>query len=199
MATDDTPHDEPHANQYDILQAAIQAAQDQAESVVEDLYEADHIADAEDLSDTLEAIEDSSERAEDTDNPDELSNAPAHIEYLQAFVPIIAAEVDANTEPLMRALEDVEDHLDRFDIELSKWFARVNEIPLRYDKPDVDARILIEDARNPEEPTNYLLKGWADTDHTQQVGEFDPADGDKVPIDEIDEFTTERNRGGGQV
>lgn len=210
---DNTPSDEQADEQpYDALQGALETVEeryDPVEEAVEELQldgsdEATAEQHLENFREHREEIDDAAERAEEQGEPTELSAAPARVDYLQGTLTALQSVVnigDDLVDDLEDATEGVEDILE--DIETgpdSLWYVRVSGVPLLYPDPEVPAERLVVDARDPDNPTNYVVKAWATEERSSLQGEFDPDEGDQVPLDEgITELTLERNAGGGQV
>lgn len=186
---------------YNVLEGAIETTQEAFEPVEDALNDTAFEADAEDFEEKLESIEDTADDAQDEADVDELAAAPAKVDYLQALVENLGAQSDAITDDhvdvVKDALEGVEEALDEVPVMRSVYFARVGGVPLLYNEATVKAERLIADGRNPDDPSNYVLKGWATSLHQSLQGEWDS--NKKVPLDDLDEFTTERDKGGGQV
>lgn len=201
-ATDsgETEHDEAQTHNYEPLESAIDTAQalfEPIEDGVGELYEGD----VEDLEERLEAIEDAVDSAQDSDDFSHLSRVPALVDYVQVLTGILAEQTDSAEEAFEEfavAVEAVEDHLEDFNVDRALWFAQVNGVPLLYEERVVEARRLINDAMDPDDPSDYTLEAYTSTVDDEPDRQY-PRPEHEVDLGDFDVFRTARDKGGGPV
>lgn len=192
--------DEESTQNYEPVESAIDTAKaklDPIENRIPDLY----AADVEGMEDLLDEIEGAVDDAQDTDDVTHLAAAPAQIEFLQATSNNIATQEKALEQEFNEfkvALEAVEDYVEDVEVEQSRWFARVNGIPLLYSSRTVKARQLIEDSVAPDDPSEYSIEAYTSEVDEEADARY-PDNEQDVPLDDFDEFEAVRDKGGGPV
>jgi len=195
----DSSDDEPTHN-YEPLESAIDTAKEKLDPI-EDRINDTFAADVEEIEDILDVIEEAVDDAQDTDSVTELAAAPAQVEFLQAKADNISNQANGLTaefEEYQVALEAVEDYVEDIEVEQSKWFARVNGIPLLYDSRIVKAGELIEDSVDPDDASEYSIEAYTSEVDEEADARY-PDNEQDVPLDDFDEFEAVRDKGGGPV
>lgn len=192
--------DEESTQNYDPVESAIDTAKEKL-NPIEDRIDDPYAADVEEMEDLLDEIEEAVDDAQDTDDVTHLAAAPAQIEFLQATANNIATQAKAleqEFDEFQVALEAVEDYVEDIEVEQSRWFARVNGIPLLYDSRTVEARQLIEDSVGPDDPSAYSIEAYTSEVDEEADARY-PDNEQDVPLDDFDEFEAVRDKGGGPV
>jgi len=192
--------DEESIQNYEPVESAIDTAKEKLEPI-EDRIDDPFSADVEEIEDLLDEIEEAVDDAQDTDDVTHLAAAPAQIEFLQATANNIATQakdLKREFDEFQVALEAVEDYVEDVEVAQSKWFARVNGIPLLYDSRTVKARKLIEDSVDPDDPSEYSIEAYTSEVDEEADARY-PDNEQDVPLDDFDEFEAVRDKGGGPV
>jgi chromosome segregation ATPase len=195
----DSSDDEPTHN-YEPLESAIDTAKEKLDPI-EDRINDTFAADIEEIEDILDVIEETVDDAQDTDSVTELAAASAQVEFLQAKADNISNQANGLTaefEEYQVALEAVEDYVEDIEVEQSKWFARVNGIPLLYDSRTVKAGELIEDSVDPDDASEYSIEAYTSEVDEEADARY-PDNEQDVPLGDFDEFEAVRDKGGGPV
>jgi chromosome segregation ATPase len=198
-STNDASDDESTYN-YEPLESAIDTAKEKLDPIEERISDALAV-DVEEIEDILNEIEEATDDAQDTDDVEELAAAPAQVEFLQAKADNASNQangLDNEFEEFRVALEAVENYIEDVDVEQTKWFARVNGIPLLYDSQVIRARQLIEDSVDPDDPSEYSIEAFTSEVDEEADARY-PDNEQEVPLDDFDEFEAVRDKGGGPV